>query len=102
MDLERKPVTGKDAPGYPNSEEYAADRRTFLLMVGTAAAGAVGFYALNKAQPVAGGPAPVPTAIQPQANVAGSVPAVQIQPPAVPQAKPLGEAVSPSMSPLPP
>ncbi len=48
MALKRKPLENKGKPEYPQSDEYAADRRGFLMMVGAAAVAASGVLILRE------------------------------------------------------
>ncbi|MCK6471599.1 MAG: hypothetical protein L6R28_07620 [Planctomycetes bacterium] len=110
MPLERKPVeSAQDDPGYPTSDQYAGDRRTFLTMLGVTAAAVVGLYSLRESklcqrgadgtknptsnpQAISGGEPPF---AQPQAAVAGKIQLVQ------PQAAVPGEAPAPQQQPAP-
>ena len=117
MALERKPAENKADPGYPSSDEYGADRRTFLMMMGGAAAAAVGLYAI-KEKTMQGVPEGIPatpsitnTSVQaggrpvvvPQVQPLGSILVQpQAQPlgsPAVPQATTMGKALDLSVQP---
>ncbi|MCZ7644549.1 MAG: hypothetical protein M5U26_04575 [Planctomycetota bacterium] len=119
MALERKPAPeGEPKPNYPESEEYASDRRAFLVMLGGAAAAGLGLYAVGSpSQPVhpqipapsampaiqtpvvPGGAAPPPQPpAYPQAQIEGDMAVaqpVQPQPPAQPLAAVRGEAAVP-------
>jgi len=78
MSLERKPADPEQDPGYPNSQEYSTQRRTFLTLIGAAAVAGLG--GLLAYQSYAG----PTTSIAPKPLVAPIVPAK-------PQAMPLGE-----------
>ena len=106
MALERRPAEKKDEPGYPNSENYRAGRRTFLGMLGATAATAAGFFFL-KDKPGLGagcvGPSGAPPPALPQAAPNGKMLPPKIQPPApppaLPQAAPGGEPLPPKIQP---
>lgn len=98
MALERKPAEASESkPEYPNSDEYSADRRGFLALIGVVAAGSVGYFAYKAlSTPAVATPGtpppnlqngPVSMGNQPQVTVPGAVPA-NVQP----QAQVPGEA----------
>jgi hypothetical protein len=83
MSLERKPADPEQDPGYPNSQEYSTQRRTFLTLIGAAAVGGL-MGLISYAAPGADNPGKVEGPRKPVTNPAPIVPAK-------PQAMPLGE-----------
>lgn len=63
MSLQRKPVKTDVPPGYPDSQAYANERRSFLVKLGITAAGLLGLAGCGEA-----------TNVQPQGNTAVPTP----------------------------
>ena len=113
MALERKPV--KSQPQYPDLEQYAQERRQFLLKLGAVAAGFMTLAGCNDAKTApanpaadaAGGVRPVasqPVAAQPvatpQASIRGEAAIVQPAQPVAPQAQAPGRVAAAKRSEL--
>lgn len=107
MPLERKPAAPDGDPGYPSSDEYNADRRTFLWFVGAAATGAVGYLSYKAfAEPQimpAGAPPPIKSA-NPSTPpyYSGPVNSALVPQPAQPQVAPPGETTAVTLPPAQP
>jgi hypothetical protein len=91
MALQRKPVTKKSEPGYPDSQAYANDRRDFLIKLGIGAAGLLGLAGCEMPFASASKPvdAPIPIGAPPPVSNTATTPPVQpaqpvIAPPGVP------------------
>ncbi|MCW8132676.1 MAG: hypothetical protein KIS92_20180 [Planctomycetota bacterium] len=111
MPLERKPAAPDGQPAYPDAEEYSADRRGFLAMIGVVAAGAAGYFAyksyaqpqavpMGEVCPVAPANAPTPTNVNAPATPAAAAQGNVLVVPSEPQAAVPGKmAVQPQITP---